>query len=142
RRVREEGDAAVVELTEKFDRVKLTAGALALTAEQREEIRGKCPPKVREALRLAASRIHAFHETQKPQDTDYTDTDGVKLGVRWHPVSDVGIYVPGGLASYPSSVLMNAIPAKVAGVPRLVMVVPTPGGEINPAVMEAAELAG
>lgn len=141
-RVRTEGDAAVVALTSQFDKVALTAGALALTQEQRDSIRAKCPAEVREALRLAASRIHAFHETQKPQDTLYTDRDGVKLGVRWRAVSDVGLYVPGGQASYPSSVLMNAIPAKVAGVPRLVMVVPTPNGEINPAVMEAAELAG
>lgn len=141
-RVRAEGDAAVVAYTQEFDNVSLKAGALALTREQINDIRAKCPADVRQALRDAATRIRSFHETQCPKDTLYTDADGVKLGVKWRAITDVGLYVPGGQASYPSSVLMNAIPAKVAGVKRLVMVVPTPNGVINPAVMEAAELAG
>lgn len=140
--VRQEGDAAVARYTLQFDKVSLQPGAMALSRRQIDDVRAKCPAPVREALRVAATRIRAFHETQLPKDTAYTDAEGVSLGVRWHPVSDVGLYVPGGQASYPSSVLMNAIPAKVAGVPRLVMVVPTPNGDINPAVMEAAELAG
>lgn len=140
--VRREGDAAVVALTEQFDAVTLTPGSLRLTRERIDAIRAECPQEVRDALKVAAARIRSFHETQKPEDTDYTDADGVRLGVRWRAVSDVGLYVPGGQASYPSSVLMNAIPAKVAGVDRLVMVVPTPKGKINPAVMEAAVLAG
>lgn len=141
-RVRKEGDAAVVSLTQQFDKVTLQQGALVMPRDKIEAIRKTCAPDVREALQLAAERIRAFHETQKPQDTAYTDKDGVKLGVRWRAVSDAGLYVPGGLASYPSSVLMNAIPAKVAGVQRLVMVVPTPNGDLNPAVLEAASLAG
>ena len=94
------------------------------------------------ALELAASRIRAFHERQVPEPLDYRDEDGVRLGLRWRPVDAVGLYVPGGTAAYPSSVLMNAIPAKVAGCSRVVMVAPTPGGEANPLVLAAAEIAG
>ena len=135
-------DAAVVDYTEQFDKVTLKPGKLALLAEDRQRYAEQCPNEVREALEMAAERIRVFHETQKPQDQHFTDADGVKLGVRWQAMTDVGLYVPGGKASYPSSVLMNAIPAKVAGVERLVMVVPTPQGEVNAAVMAAAEIAG
>lgn len=139
-RVRNEGDAAVLALTEQFDGVKLTS--LALSRDAIAKHAAACAPDVRAALELAAERIRSFHETQKPADTDYTDAAGVRLGVRWSPIDAVGLYVPGGKAAYPSSVLMNAVPAKVAGVKRLVMVVPTPKGEVNAAVMAAAQIAG
>lgn len=140
-RVRAEGDAAVTAYTQQFDGVELPAG-IALDKAEIAAHAARCAPEVRAALELAAARIRSFHETQKPQDTRYTDPQGVLLGVRWQAVSDVGLYVPGGQAAYPSSVLMNAIPAKVAGAERLVMVVPTPQGVINAAVMAAAEIAG
>lgn len=139
--VREEGDVALAAYTKRFDGVDLRPG-IALGKAEIAAHAAKCAPEVYKALELAAERIRSFHETQKPKDTAYTDSAGVKLGVRWLPVSDVGLYVPGGMASYPSSVLMNAIPAKVAGVERLVIVVPTPRGEINAAVMAAAQIAG
>ncbi|MCH2548329.1 MAG: histidinol dehydrogenase, partial [Alphaproteobacteria bacterium] len=138
--IRAHGDDALIEYTQKFDRIRLPSG-IALTQSQIASHAAKCDSAVREALTLAAQRIYDFHVTQKPQDTSYTDDAGVKLGVRWRPISDVGLYVPGGMASYPSSVLMNAIPAKVAGAQRLVMVVPTPDGQINAAVMAAAQIA-
>ena len=138
-RVRTEGDAAVAELTRKFDghplpwRIELEHCHAALDTLDSE---------LRTALELAASRIRSFHEGQRPTDRDMTDAAGVRLGARWNAVDAAGLYVPGGRAAYPSSVLMNAIPAKVAGVERLVMVTPMPGGEANPLVLAAAALAG
>ena len=140
--VRKRGDAAVTELTSKFDRLDLSSDKLVFT---REEIIGYCstvPTAERDALELAAERIRAYHTKQLPKDESWIDDAGVSLGWRWTPVSAAGLYVPGGLASYPSSVLMNAIPAKVAGVKRLAMCVPTPDGIINPLVLLAAQIAG
>ncbi|MFO1242846.1 MAG: histidinol dehydrogenase [Rickettsiales bacterium] len=142
REVRTRGDAALVEYNEKFDRLKLPASSLRFSAEEIEKISASCTQNVRDALSMAAKRIRSFHEKQKPSDIDYVDAIGVRLGMRWNAIKAVGMYVPGGTASYPSSVLMNAIPAKVAGVKRLVMVVPTPDGAINPAILLAAKLAG
>jgi histidinol dehydrogenase len=140
--VRTRGDAAVIELTEKFDHVALTPETLRMSPETVANAAAKTPQNVRAALTLAAERIRLYHEKQIPQDHSFTDETGAMLGWRWTPVSAAGLYVPGGLASYPSSVLMNAIPAKVAGVERLAMVVPTPNGEVNSAVMTAAQIAG
>jgi histidinol dehydrogenase len=140
--VRARGDAAVLELTEKFDRLKLDANQLAITAAEVDAACEQVDPKVRDALELAAKRISAYHARQMPEDAQWTDDIGATLGWRWTPVSAAGLYVPGGLASYPSSVLMNAIPAKVAGVPRLAITVPTPDGVLNPAVLLAARLSG
>jgi histidinol dehydrogenase len=140
--VRERGDAAVTELTSKFDRLDLSSDKLVFT---REEIMGYCstvPRAERDALELAAERIRVYHSKQLPKDESWVDDAGVSLGWRWTPVSAAGLYVPGGLASYPSSVLMNAIPAKVAGVKRLAICVPTPDGIINPLVLLAAQIAG
>ena len=140
--VRKRGDAAVTEFTSKFDRLDLSSDKLVFT---REEIIGYCstvPTAERDALELAAERIRAYHAKQLPKDESWIDDAGVSLGWRWTPVSAAGLYVPGGLASYPSSVLMNAIPAKVAGVKRLAMCVPTPDGIINPLVLLAAQIAG
>lgn len=137
--VRREGDTAVARYTQQFDRWH---GALAVTAEEMETAQRVCAAPVRGALALAAERIRAYHAVQRPSDHRYVDAQGVTLGWQYAPLASVGLYVPGGKASYPSSVLMNAIPAKVAGVPRLVMTVPTPGGVINPAVLVAAQLAG
>ena len=139
--VRARGDAAVAEYTAQFDRLDV-AGSLRLDPDLIDAARDACPPEQIEALEIAASRIRAFHERQKPEGISYTDQDGVRLGARWTPVSAAGIYVPGGTAAYPSSVLMNAVPATVAGVPRVVMAVPTPDGETNPLVLAAAHLAG
>lgn len=140
-RVRQEGDAAVRDYTQQFDGVTLSP-AIAFSKAEIAGHANRCAPDVRKALEQAAQRIFDFHHTQKPQDTLYTDAAGVKLGVRWQAVTDVGLYVPGGSAAYPSSVLMNAAPAKVAGSKRIVMVVPTPRGEVNAAVMASAEIAG
>ena len=140
--VRGRGDAAVIDLTARFDRLTLTAETLAFSpAEIAAEI-AKVGPEDRAALQLAADRIRAYHERQKPQDESWTDSVGATLGWRWTAVSAAGLYVPGGTASYPSSVLMNAIPAKVAGVERLVIACPTPGGVVNPLVLLAAQIAG
>ena len=140
--VRIHGDKAVIDLTTRFDRLTLTPETLAFSkAEIAAEI-AKVSPEDRAALELAAERIRAYHARQKPQDESWTDSAGAMLGWRWTPVSAAGLYVPGGLASYPSSVLMNAIPAKVAGVEHLVVVCPTPGGVVNPLVLLAAEIAG
>ena len=140
--VRARGDAALIELTERFDRLALTPETLAFSkAEIAAEI-AKVSPEDRAALELAAERIRAYHERQKPEDAGWTDAAGAWLGWRWTAVSAAGLYVPGGLASYPSSVLMNAIPAKVAGVDRLVVACPTPGGVVNPLVLLAAQIAG
>ena len=140
--VRARGDAAVLELTAKFDRLTLDASQLAITAAEVDAACEQVDPAVRDALELAAKRISAYHARQMPEDAQWTDEVGATLGWRWTPVSAAGLYVPGGLASYPSSVLMNAIPAKVAGVPRLAITVPTPDGVLNPAVLLAARLSG
>src|SRR5690348_8377012 len=140
--VAQRGDTALVEYTRRFDGVDLAPGTLRLT---REEIAAGAKAAAGEtvaALRLAAERIEAFHRRQLPAEIDYLDALGVRLAARWRPVSAAGLYVPGGTAAYPSSVLMNAIPAKVAGVERLVMTVPTPGGVLNPLVLAAAEMIG
>lgn len=140
--VRARGDAAVVELTNRFDKAGVTEGTLRFSQAEIEAAASTVPANVRAALKTAHDRIRSHHEKQKPQDQLYTDALGVTLGARWTAVDAVGIYVPGGLASYPSSVLMNAVPARVAGVSRIAMVVPTPNGEINPAILCAAEIAG
>lgn len=140
--MRARGDAALIELTAKFDRLELTPGTLAFSGAEIDAECAKVSPEDRAALELAAGRIRAYHERQMPQDARWTDAAGAELGWRWGPVAAAGLYVPGGLASYPSSVLMNAIPAKVAGVGRLVVCCPTPGGAVNPLVLLAARLAG
>ena len=140
--VRARGDAAVIELTERFDRVALTPETLAFSKEEIAAAVASVPAAEREALELAAERIRAYHARQMPEDQSWVDETGATLGWRWGAVSAAGLYVPGGIATYPSSVLMNAIPAQVAGVERLVMVTPTPDGEVNPLVLLAAELSG
>jgi len=140
--VRARGDAAVIELTARFDRLELTPETLAFTPEEIAAAVETVPAKEREALELAAERIRAYHVRQMPEDARWTDPEGATLGWRWTPVSAAGLYVPGGLASYPSSVLMNAVPAKVAGVGRLAIAVPTPDGQVNPLVLLAAKIAG
>ncbi|MEL6566683.1 MAG: histidinol dehydrogenase [Pseudomonadota bacterium] len=140
--VRARGDAAVLELTQRFDRVSLTPQTMRISAEEIATETAKVPQAERDALALAAARIRAYHARQMPEDAMWTDEIGARIGWRWSPVSAAGLYVPGGLASYPSSVLMNAVPAKVAGVGRLAITVPTPDGVLNPAVLLAAELAG
>ncbi|MCH9825171.1 MAG: histidinol dehydrogenase [Alphaproteobacteria bacterium] len=140
--VRARGDAAVIELTERFDRLTLTPETLRFAPEEIEALIAQVPQHEREALELAAERIRAYHARQMPEDASWVDESGATLGWRWTPVSAAGLYVPGGLASYPSSVLMNAIPAKVAGVERLAITVPTPDGVANPLVLLAARLAG
>ena len=136
------GDAALIDLSRKFDNIDLAETGIAISAEEIAKARSACSAETLAALEKAAERIEAFHKAQLPESIDYTDADGVGLGLRHTPVDAVGLYVPGGKAAYPSSVLMNAMPAKVAGVPRRVMMVPTPGGEINPLVLAAAELGG
>lgn len=140
--VRARGDAALVDLTARFDRLELTPDRLAFSDAEIEAEIAKVGAEDRAALELAAARIRAYHERQRPEDASWTDAAGATLGWRWTPVSAAGLYVPGGLASYPSSVLMNAIPAKVAGVERLVVTCPTPGGVVNPLVLLAVRLAG
>ena len=140
--VRARGDEAVIELTSKFDRLDLTPETLAFSEAEIASECAKVPAAEREALELAAERIRAYHERQVPEDARWTDASGAELGWRWGPVSAAGLYVPGGLASYPSSVLMNAIPAKVAGVERLVVTCPTPEGAVNPLVLLAAQISG
>jgi histidinol dehydrogenase len=140
--VRARGDAALYEYSRKFDRVELDEIGLRVEARDIAAAVTSVAQDAVAALRLAYERIVAFHQMQRPHDLLYTDTTGVELGWRWLPVATVGLYVPGGTASYPSSVLMNAVPAKVAGVERLVMVVPAPDGLINPLVLAAAHLAG
>jgi histidinol dehydrogenase len=140
--VRARGDAAVIEYTERFDRMKLTPETMRFTATEIGAAVAACGKDTLAALDVAAERIRSFHEKQKPGDLAYTDGAGVKLGQRWTAVGAAGLYVPGGTAAYPSSVLMNAIPARVAGVERCVMVVPTPDGNVNPLVLAAAHLAG
>jgi histidinol dehydrogenase len=140
--VRTRGDAAVIELTHKFDKVQLTPETMRFSEAEIDQLCAQVSEEERAALELAAERIRAYHEKQMPQDAWWQDDTGAWLGWRWTAVSAAGLYVPGGLASYPSSVLMNAIPAKVAGVERLAIVVPTPNGEANPLVLMAARLAG
>ncbi|WP_170331137.1 histidinol dehydrogenase [Ruegeria arenilitoris] len=140
--VRSRGDAAVIELTAKFDRLELTPATMAFSAEEISDAVRQVSDEDRDALELAAERVRAYHEKQLPLDHEWTDAAGATLGWRWSAVSAAGLYVPGGLASYPSSVLMNAIPAKVAGVERLAIAVPTPDGQINPLVLLAAQLSG
>ena len=139
--VRARGDAAVVDYTRKFDRLDVSGG-LRIDPELIAAAREACKADEIAALEFAAARIRAFHEHQLPQGFSFTDAEGVRLGARWTPVSAAGIYVPGGTAAYPSSVLMNAVPANVAGVSRIVMVVPTPDGVVNPLVLAAADLLG
>ena len=140
--VAKRGDEAVVEYTNRFDRQSLSAADLAITEAEVDAAVAAVEPDLLDALKLAAERIETFHERQLPDREDYTDEAGVRLGYRWTAVQAAGLYVPGGLAAYPSSVLMNAIPARVAGVERLVMVVPTPDGQVNPLVLAAARVAG
>ena len=140
--VRREGDGAVLSLTSKFDRLDLTPETLAFSPEEIDVYCAQVCDADRDALAMAADRIWAYHARQMPQDDSWVDASGATLGWRWTPVSAAGLYVPGGLASYPSSVLMNAIPAKVAGVQRLAITVPTPDGVVNPLVLLAAKIAG
>jgi len=142
RRVRDEGDVAVRELTRLFDRHDLDTTGWAIDRADCLRAFEQLTPELRDALELAAERIAAWHIKQRPEDRDEIDAQGIRLGARWRPVDAAGIYVPGGRAAYPSSVLMNAIPAKAAGVRRLVMVTPTPDGIVNPLVLAAAHIAG
>jgi len=142
-RVRTEGDKAVLDYTARFDRLRAESMAeLTVSAAEIDAALAKVPQETLDALQLAHDRIHAHHARQMPKDDRYTDPIGVELGSLWTAVEAVGIYVPGGTASYPSSVLMNAVPAKVAGVERIVMVVPSPDGVLNPLVLAAARIAG
>jgi histidinol dehydrogenase len=140
--VRARGDAALIELTARFDRLDLTPATLRVSDAEIDAHVARVPAAERAALELAAGRITDYHRRQMPQDAFWTDAAGAGLGWRWTAVDAAGLYVPGGLATYPSSVLMNAIPARVAGVRRLAMAVPTPDGAVNPLVMAAARLAG
>jgi len=140
--VRARGDAAVAELTLRFDEVDLDAAGMRVSDGEIAAAVAKVAPETMKALKLARDRIEAYHRRQLPSDDRYTDTQGAELGHKWTAVDSAGLYVPGGQASYPSSVLMNAVPAKVAGVARLAMVAPTPRGEVNPLVFAAAHLAG
>ena len=136
------GDAALIDYTRRFDRIELTPATLRLSWDEIAAGADAAAAETVDALRLAAGRIESFHRHQLPTPIDYIDAAGVRLGLRWRPVAAVGLYVPGGTAAYPSSVLMNAIPAKVAGVERLVMTVPAPDGVLNPLVLAAARLVG
>ena len=140
--VRARGDAALIAYTKRFDRLELTPETLRVPAGDLAAARGACDADALEALGLAARRIADFHRRQKPEDLDYVDEAGLRLGQRWSPLASVGLYVPGGTAAYPSTVLMNALPAKVAGVERVVMTVPAPDGVLHPLVLATAELAG
>jgi histidinol dehydrogenase len=136
------GDVALIEATRKFDRLDLDAARLRVSAGEIEQAVKACDRETVAALELARDRIESFHRRQLPKDERFTDALGVELGWRWSSIESVGLYVPGGTAAYPSSVLMNAVPAKVAGVDRVVMVVPSPDGRLNPLVLAAANLAG
>lgn len=142
RHVRAHGDVTLAEMTQRFDGFDLNEAGWQIDAAQCKAAYDALEPELRDALTLAAKRIEAYHKAQLPEDRDYRDSDNVRLGARWSAVDAAGVYVPGGRAAYPSSVLMNAIPAKVAGVERIVMVTPTPGGETNQTVMAAAHVAG
>ena len=141
-RVKAEGDVALADYTAKFDRFDLGASGWSISKAECAAAYEALTPGLRDALNLAATRIRAYHAAQLPEDRDYRDTAGARLGARWRAVDAAGVYVPGGRAAYPSSVLMNILPAKVAGVERIVMMTPTPGGETNPVVMAAAHIAG
>jgi histidinol dehydrogenase len=136
------GDAALFEITKKFDRFDLNAGNLRVGASEIDAAVRSCDPQTLDALKFARDRIEAFHIRQMPKDDRFTDPLGVELGARWTAIEAVGLYVPGGTAAYPSSVLMNAVPARVARVPRIVMVVPAPDNVLNPLVLAAAQLGG
>ena len=140
--VRARGDEALLDYTAKFDRLKLDAKGLRVSQAEREKEAARVPAAQREALIFAARRIEAFHRALLPKDVEFTDSTGTRLGARYRPIDSAGVYVPGGTAAYPSSVLMNIVPAKVAGVKRIAMVVPTPDGVLNPLVMLAANIAG
>ena len=140
--VRARGDAAVIEATARYDRLELTRETLAVSAAEIDAACASVTADQRAALEQAAERIAAYHARQRPEDAEWTDAAGATLGWRWSAVEAAGLYVPGGLASYPSSLLMNAIPAREAGVERLVVCMPTPGGETNPLVLLAARIAG
>jgi histidinol dehydrogenase len=142
KRIRAEGDTALADYTQRFDRHDLETSGWRVRAAEREAALAGISTELRDALELAAARIAVYHEKQRPQDSDGVDAAGVRLGARWSPVDAAGLYVPGGRAAYPSSLLMNVVPAKVAGVSRIAMVTPTPGGAINPMVLAAAEIAG
>jgi histidinol dehydrogenase len=136
------GDAALIELTRKFDRLDLQKAGLRVSAAEIDAAASACDRAALDALTLARDRIEAYHRRQKPEDSRFTDALGVEMGAKWTAIEAVGLYVPGGTAAYPSSVLMNAVPAKVAGCERLVMVVPSPDGKLAPLVLAAAKLAG
>ncbi|MGW8201334.1 histidinol dehydrogenase [Sphingomonas sp. VDB2] len=140
--VRAGGDAALADYTQRFDRHDLNVSGWAVTPAETRAALDALSTELRDALELAAARITTYHEKQRPQDSDGVDSAGVRLGARWSAVDAAGLYVPGGRAAYPSSLLMNVIPAKVAGVRRIAMVTPTPGGAINPLVLAAAQIAG
>lgn len=140
--VRARGDAALVEHTRRFDRLDLERTPVAVGRDEIAEARARVPDEAIAALAFARDRIVAFHERQRPSDERFTDASGATLGWRWTPLASVGLYVPGGRAAYPSSLLMNAVPAKVAGVTRVVMTVPAPDGVLEPIVLAAAEMAG
>ncbi|TIM09483.1 histidinol dehydrogenase [Mesorhizobium sp.] len=141
-RVRAEGDAALIDYTQKFEKADLKGLGIAVSKDDIAKAYDAADPQTIEALKFARDRIRSHHERQRPNDDRYTDAAGVELGSRWTAIEAVGLYVPGGTASYPSSVLMGAVPAKVAGVERIVMAVPAPGGIINPLVLVAADLTG
>ncbi len=140
--VRARGDAALADYSRQFDRVDVDKMGLAVGSAEIDAAISACEPKALEALELAHARVTDYHTRQKPADVRFTDELGVELGWRWRPIGAVGLYVPGGAASYPSSVIMNAVPAKVAGCARLAMVVPTPDGRVNPLVLAAARIVG
>ena len=140
--VRRNGDRALIALSAKFDRIDLDKVGIRVTATEIDAATASCDRRSLDALTVARDRIQAYHQRQKPADDRFTDAIGVELGHRWSAIEAVGLYVPGGTAAYPSSVLMNAVPAKVAGVPRVVMVVPAPDGKLAPLVLAAAKIAG
>src|SRR6202050_701175 len=140
--VRARGDVALAELSLRFERIEIGRIGLKIAAAEIDAAMGACDKNAFEALKFAHSRVMDFHLRQKPADVRFTDPLGVELGWRWRPIHAVGLYVPGGAATYPSSVIMNAVPAKVAGCRRLAMVMPTPDGHVNPLVLAAARIAG
>ena len=139
--VRKKGDEAVIAYTRRFDGLSLTPDGMRVTKDEIDQAVAACPADVLRALELMAQRVTDFHSRQRPEDLDYVDGAGLRLGYRWTPIEAVGLYVPGGRAAYPSSVLMNALPAGVAGVDRLAMVVPAPAGKLSPLVLAAARIA-
>lgn len=141
-RVKSEGDEAIVSLTKQFDKIEITPRTMRFSTSDMNKAHKACEPSVKKALEHAARRIRDYHRRQLPKNLRYKDKQGITLGWRWNAVESAGLYVPGGTASYPSSVLMNAVPALVAGVQRVAMVVPTPGGEVSPALLVAAQIAG